>query len=253
MKYMYFSLALLVAFSCSEEPLNGSDETVDQEMVQETLEQKMIRHIEGNLAILGTEKYTYQIYSEYLNGDDSLDYIITVNRLEKALDEAVESGKQVQRAEIGYIGKYNFFFYMDGASKSITTAIPVPSSPHAPLTVSFENIRTEAYKDFMIDFRVRNSCFRRFFTVNKTIPQQTFEAKIYDYLGEENVEAYSVEFKKGSYSLAKDILILKGKIENVTLSSANDIYTVQPKITPSGELERKWFFNEQTNKSYTDK
>ena len=253
MKYIYFSLALLLVFACSDEPTDGMDETINQEVVQETLEQKMIRHVEGNLSILGTEKYTYKIFSEYLNGDDSIDYIITVNRLEKALDDAIESGKTVQRAEVGYVGNYNYFFYMDGASKTITTAIPVPSSPHAELSVSFANIRTEAYKDFMVDFRVRNSCFRRFFTVMKTIPAETFETKIFDFLGEENVEAYSIEFKEGSYSLAKDIYVYKAKIENITINSPNEVYAVQPKITPTDQLERKWFFNEQMNKYYTEK
>ena len=253
MKYMYFPLALLVVFACTEGTENGIDEALDQEIVEETLEQKMIRHLEGNLSILGTEKYVYKIFSEHLNGDDSIDYIITVNRLEKALEEAIESGKTAQRAEMGYVGNYNFFFFMDGASKTITTAIPVPSSPHAELSVSFANIRTEAYKDFMIDFRVRNSCFRRFYTVMKTIPSQTFETKIFDFLGEENVEAYSVEFKEGSYSLAKDIYVYKAKIENVTINSPNEVYTIQPIITPTDQLERKWFFNEHMNKYYTEK
>ena len=253
MKYIYFSLALLLVFACSEEQTTGTDESVDQEVVEETLEQKLVRHVEGNLSILGTEKYTYQIYSEYLNGDDSIDYIITVNRLEKALDEAIESGNTAKRAELGYMGNYNYFFYMDGASKTITTAIPVPSSPYTELSIGFANIRTEAYKDFMIDFRVRNSCFRRFYTVMKTIPAQTFETKIFDFLGEENVEAYSVSFQEGSYSLAKDIYVYKANIENITINSPNDVYKAQPKITPTDQLERKWFFNEQMNKYYTEK
>lgn len=253
MKYMYLSFVLLLVSACAEGTENGIDETLDQEIVEETLEQKMIRHIEGNLSILGTEKYTYKIFSEHLNGDDSIDYIITVNRLEKALEEAIESGKTAQRAEMGYMGNYNYFFYMDGATKTITTAIPVPSSPHAELSVSFANIRTEAYKDFMVDFRIRNSCFRRFFTVMNVIPAQTFETKIFDFLGEENVEAYSIEFKDGSYSLAKDIYVYKAKIENVTINSPNEVYAVQPKITPTDQLERKWFFNEQMNKYYTEK
>ncbi len=253
MKYMYLSFVLLLVSACAEGTENGIDETLDQEIVEETLEQKMIRHIEGNLSILGTEKYTYQIFSEHLNGDDSIDYIITVNRLEKALEEAIESGKTAQRAEMGYMGNYNYFFYMDGATKTITTAIPVPSSPHAELSVSFANIRTEAYKDFMVDFRIRNSCFRRFFTVMNVIPAQTFETKIFDFLGEENVEAYSIEFKDGSYSLAKDIYVYKAKIENVTINSPNEVYAVEPKITPTDQLERKWFFNEQMNKYYTEK
>lgn len=100
-----------MVFSCSEgnsdSTING-DETVEINDVQETLEQKIVRHIEGNLSILGTEKYSYKIFSEHLNGDDSIDYVITVNMLERALEKAIESGKVAQRAEVGYMGKYNY-------------------------------------------------------------------------------------------------------------------------------------------------
>ncbi len=255
MKYLYIISVLFLGVACSDgssEKINdGTSEGNDE--VQETLEHKMVRHIEGNLAILGTEKYSYEVFSEHLDGDDSIDYVITVNRLENALDNAIKSGNTAQRAEMGYIGKYNFIFYMDGATKDITPAIPVASSPHAELDVTFAHIRSEAYKDIMVDFRVRNSCFRRFFTVVNEIPLQTFEAKIFDYLGEENAEAYSIKFEPGSYSLAKDIYVYKADIENVTIKSMNDVYDIYPKITPTDQLDRKWFFNDHMQKYFTEK
>src|SRR5690606_10100100 len=122
-----------------------------------SIDEKIIRHIEGNLSIPRTEKYSYKIYKERLNDDDSLDYIITVNRLQKALDEAIESNNIAKRAEMGYMGNFNYFFYMDGLTKEITTAVAVPSSPYAELEVTFDHIKTEAYFDFMVDLRIRNS------------------------------------------------------------------------------------------------
>ena len=63
-----------------------------------TVEVLIVRQIEGNLSIPATEDYSYTIYSEELNGDDSLDYIVTVNRLDFALNKAIEKGNTAQRA-----------------------------------------------------------------------------------------------------------------------------------------------------------
>lgn len=253
--YLLFGLFVFL-ISCEEAPKKESDFFENIEKNQETyksIDEKIIRHIESNLSIPRTEKYTYQIYKQRLNDDDSLDYIITVNRLQKALDEAIESNNIAKRAEMGYMGNFNYFLYMDGLTKEITPAIAVPSSPYAELEVSFEHIKTEAFYDFMIDFRIRNSKFRRFYTVIDDTPRQTFEAKIFDRLGETNPEAYIVNFVPGSFSLAKDIWIYKGKLESVTVNSPNDVYSINPNITPTEELERKWFFSDAQNKYFTEK
>lgn len=256
MKYNLLFGIFIFLISCEEPPKKESDFFENIEKKQDdykSIEEKIVRHIEGNLSIPRTEKYSYKIYKERLNDDDSLDYIITVNRLQKALDEAIESNNIAKRAEMGYMGNFNYFFYMDGLTKEITPAIAVPSSPYAELEVIFDHIKTEAYFDFMIDFRIRNSKFRRFYTVIDDTPRQTFEAKIFDRLGETNPEAYIVKFVPGSFSLAKDIWIYKGILENVKVNSPNDVYAINPKITPTEELERKWFFSDTQNKYFTEK
>ena len=116
----------------------------------------------------------------------------------------------------------------------------------------FHNIKTEAYKDFTIDFRIINSKFRRFYTVINSIPRQTFETKIFDGLGDSNPEAFVIDYAQGSFTLAKDILVFKGTLENVKINSANDVYSVHPKITSTGKLDRKWYFSDAKNKYFTE-
>ena len=256
MKYNLVIGILLFCVSCKEEQKKESEffeniKTIEE--VYQSIDDKITRHIEGNLSIPGTEKYTYKVYRQNLNGDDSLDYIITVNRLQKALDEAIQSDNVAKRAEMGYMGSFNFYFYMDGLTKEISTSIAVPSSPYAELEVSFEHIKTEAYYDFIVDFRIRNSKFRRFYTIINEIPRQTFEAKIFDNLGDSNPESFVVKFAPGSYSLTKDILIYKGKMDPITIESVNDVYSIQPNISATKELERKWFFSDNQNKYFIEK
>ncbi|MEJ6583396.1 MAG: hypothetical protein QNL61_03610 [Crocinitomicaceae bacterium] len=256
MQYKLLISLFLFSISCSEPTKKESEffENIEnKEPEYKSIDEKIVRHIEGSLSIPGTEKYTYTIYKENLNSDDSLDYIITVNRLEFALQEAIISGNVAKRAEMGYMGNYNYYFYMDGLTKEISTAIAVPSGPYTELEVNFHHIKTEAYYDFTIDFRIRNSKFRRFYTVINQIPRQTFETKIFDGLGDATTEAFAVEFAPGSFSLAKDIIVYDAKMENVTINSPNEVYSINPKITATGKLNRKWFFSDPKNKYFTEK
>ena len=255
MKYVYFILTALLIAGCNDSPEEtGSDKTNGEDSVAEmTTDELIVRKIESALSIPATENYTYKVYREHLNGDDSLDYIISVNRLEKALNDAIESGQVAKRAEIGYMGNFNYFFYMDGSSKAMTTPIPVPSSPHAELRVTFDNIVTEGYKDVMVDFRIRNSCFRRFYTVVGETPRQDFEMKIYDGLGTDDREAYVMEYEPGTYSLAKDILIYKANLEAIEITDPMEVYSLDPEITKTDVLDRRWFFNGNETKYFTEK
>lgn len=255
MKYAFVIITGMILSACGTETTEDPISIINQPKPEEAVftEALMIRQIESKLEIPGTEKYRYEVYREDLNGDDSLDIIVTVNQLDKALNEAIESGEVAKRAEVGYIGNYNHFFYIDGKTKEMSPPIAVPSSPHANLSVHFDHIRSEAYKDLLIDFRIRNSCFRRFFTVVNRIPRQTFEAKIFDGLGGENPEAYVIQYDKGSYSLAKDILVYRGILESIQIKDPNEVYQLEPKITPTEKLERKWFFNDRDLKYFTEK
>lgn len=253
MKHVIFLACLIALFSCKEQSTETDNDLVKVEDVVLSDAELIKRHIESRLSIAGNEDYSISEFEEKINGDDIADKVITVNLLDRALKEAIESGNVVKRAELGYMGNFNYVFFMDGQSKEITEPIAVPSSPHAKLKVEFAHIRSEAYKDIMVDFRIRNSCFRRFYTIINDQPRQTFEMKLFDGLGTPNTEAYFVEFEPGSYSLAKDILVYNGILENMTFEDPMAVYKADPKIEETKVLDRRWFFNDHERKYFTEK
>ncbi|MBL4862962.1 MAG: hypothetical protein JKY09_08110 [Crocinitomicaceae bacterium] len=255
MKYLIFPLITFFLFSCNYTPeSDGQVLEVDKDTtVQETLEEQFIRHIESQLKMPATEKYTYKIYKENMNPDDSIDWILTVNLRERAINKAATSTQTAKRAEIGYMGNFNFFFFMDGKTKKMSPAIVVPSSPLAALAISFENITSESYKDFLCDLRITNSKIRRFYTVYNGAPLQVCESVIFDGVTSENNESYVIKYEPGSYSLAKNILVYKGKMEPIELTHSDDIYTIEPEITATDELAFKWYYHPRQMKYFMKK
>lgn len=253
MKHLIFPALFIILISCNN---TATEELIEPEVIDqaELSDEELIkRNVESRLSIKGNEDYSLTIYEGNLNGDENPDKVIAVNLLDRALKEAIESGNVVKRAELGYMGKFNYLFFMDGQTKEISEPIAVASSPHAKLSVQFANIRSEAYQDVMVDFRVRNSCFRRFYTLINNQPRQTFEMKIFDGLGTPTTEAYYAKFEPGSYSLAKDIVVYKGLLEEMTFEDPMGIYKAQPEIEQTKEFERRWFFNDHERKYFTEK
>jgi hypothetical protein len=186
-----------------------------------------------------------------LDGDDKEDAIITVNRLNFAIDEAANSANPAKRAEIGYMGNFNFFFYYDGAKDMISPPIVIASSPLLPLKISFENISSENYKDIVIDFRIRNSSFRDFFSVINHTPRRVFEFRNFDGMGTAKSECYSFQYTTGSYSAFKDIQVFKANLGAVPANA--DLNTFEPSINPTSELLYTFFYVPQEGKYMTKK
>jgi len=216
-----------------------------------TLEELVVRHVEADLEIPHDEKFTYEIHKEYLNDDSLIDAIITVNRLDFALEEARLSGNAAKKAEIGFSGRYNYVFYYDGISKKITPSISIASSPHAKLKVRFQPIINEFKNDVIIDYVIRNARFRNYYTIINNAPKLIFQWNVYDFLGEEKEVANFITYDKGSYSDAQDILIFDGKITNN--KSIEDIYNFEPKIESNEKLIHRFFYLEKEGKYFTNK
>ena len=255
MKLLYFTLSLILFVSCTEGETPIEDPIVDDkpdQNQQRTLSENL-RHIESQLKILGTEKYTYETYEAHLNEDDSLDLIITVNLLDRAKDDAIASDQTAKRASMGYMGNYNCFFFVDGASDVITSPIMVPSSPMAPLSISFENITTEAKKDMQIDFKIGDSKYRAFYTISERAPFQIGETELYKEVMSDSASAYIVKFEEGTHVLAKNIAIYKGLVKKVVTTDPDEIYSIEPEITPTDELVRRWYYSPKHMKYYLKK
>ncbi len=229
--------------SVSDEPENNVELT--------SLEDRVKRHIESSLTIPATENYTFKIYKENLDGDKKEDAIISVNRLEFAMNEAAKSKNPVKQAEIGFMGNHNYIFYYDGALDQLSPHIPIPSSPNAALQIQFENISSPSYKDVLIDFRIVNGCFRDFFTIINHAPQRIFQWKVFDGINKSKTEAYGFKYEQGKLSDSKDILVMKAKFKQN--QKENNVYAYQPKIEESKDILYRFFFYPKEGKYITMK
>lgn len=248
-KLLFITLIGFTFTNCGNEKSTETENPNDTAIIP--FEEMVVRHIEADLNIPVKEKYDYKIYKAHLDNDSIIDAIITVNRLEFALEEARLSGNSAKRAEIGFTGHYNYFFYFDGGLNKISPSIHVPSSPHAKLKVNFMNLSSDLKKDITIDYTIKNSLFRNYYFVFNHTPKQVFQWKIYDYLGEINEEANYIEYEKGSYSTVKDILIYEGGIKNS--KNIEDIYNFNPILENKGKLLHRFFYLEKEGKYFTNK
>lgn len=248
-----FSIILGVTLSCGEQPEEIS--TVKKPEVVEEATEKMSpeRYVEHSLRIRKNEKSTINKYYAECNGDDSTDLILTVNLLERAMNDAIAKGNVAKNAETGYMGHYNYLIFRDGLTKQYSPPIIIPSSAMSPASVSFENVQSDFYKDILVDFKVTNGGFREYYTIVNSIPRIVLQLPIYTELGTDTVKAYSISYEPGSHSLAKDIVVYKGKIANKTFTVPDEVYGYYPAITPTKEIERRWFFNPGKFKYFTNK
>ena len=255
-KFLY-GIALVIIFtSCSQSDKSTDSHVNDIETIPQTIQKGTVesiakQYINAQLTIPSSEKYELEIYKEQLNNDNNLDAIVTVNRLEFALNEAASSSKTAKMAEIGFMGNYNYLFFYDGKSKQITSQILVASSPYSPLKINFENITSPHYKDVLVDFRVLNASFRDFYTINNLSLIKIFEWKNFDGLGGGKTEAFHFEYDKGTLSNRKDILVKKATYTQP--KNIKDIYTFEPTLIYSNELAFRFFYHPETDKYMTRK
>lgn len=252
MKEIRLILFLLVLVSCSDQPEKESSQPIkDEKPVAEDLESRAKRHVESQLGMDGTEKYTLRIYKENLDGDQKPDAIITVNRLEFAKNEAARSNNTVKQAELGFMGNFNYIFYYDGGLDKISPSIPVPSSPNAQLEIKFEHIASEKYMDILVDYRVLNACFRNYYSVIEHSPRHVFQWKVFDGLNKPEKEAYHFEYGEGTLGPQKDIIVLKAKM--IDPGKVADVYSFQPELTPTKEEVYRFFYYPKEGKYMSKK
>ena len=252
MKNWLALLMILFLTSCSE--VENTDTVVTNEVEtdeNESLESRAKRHVEASLTIPVNEKYSLKIYCANLDGDDREDAIITVNRYDFAIEEALKFNNTAKRAEVGYMGNYNYIFYYDGALNKISPPQVISSTPQAELTVKFDNITSQVYQDILIDYRIRNSSYKAIYSIRNHTPKRIFHWKNFDGLGTEQKEAYVLKFGEGTAGIQKDIYILKADFDNP--ESAEDLFTYSPDLRPTKEVLHHFFFVSSTDMYMTKK
>lgn len=244
MKYLFFlSVFAGIIVSCSEstKDKNAEQSTDDTDSTNVTFEERVKLHVQSQLQIPGSENYELKIYKEQLTEDGIEDAIITVNRLEFAMETAKKQKSVSKSAELDFWGEYNIIFYYDSELDKITPPLNFSSTPYRSLKVSFEHISSEFYKDPIIDYPLRNSEFRIFLPIINHAPKQVFQWKVFDGWGTDNLEAYCFSYEKGSYSAFKDIIISKASMKNI--QPGDNYNKITPEITCGGEEMYRFFLN----------
>jgi hypothetical protein len=250
-KYLYLLLPLLI-WSCQEEQTQEpTTETVQGPPTKgkQSLTNYADRMVRAKLGIQANEKFELKIYRAQLDADGIEDAVITVNRLDFAMKEAMASANPAKRAELGFMGNFNYFFFFDGKLDMLSPPIAIPSSPLLPLHVSFENISSSNYKDILIDFRIRNASYKDFYTVSNHTPRRIFQYKNFDGLGTTITEAYHFEYGAGSYGPQKNIFVMEAKLE--ALPNGADKNTFMPQLKPLEKIKYTFFYLESEAKYAT--
>ncbi|TSJ48130.1 hypothetical protein [Fluviicola chungangensis] len=236
---------LFIASSCGEENTSDSNTTTEatNQKSNESFDARAKREIMASLAIPVNEKFSMRIYKEYINADTIQDAIITINRLEYAMDEAIKNNRQAKAAEIGFTGNYNYLFYYDGALDRISNPIFAPSSPGRELDIEFKSLVAPTRKDLIVGYRIRNSGWKSYFSVfNDHDMMMVFQWKWFDFAGEDHPEAFVHEFEENPNQIPMDIAIYSSEIDSYT-KNIGDIYTYVPSITKKKELKFKFFLD----------
>lgn len=254
-KLIFLFLPLFFLASCgnnddSEETAENTDNETETDTKESDTEffNRAKREVMAKLKIPGNEDFKMQVYREEINSDTILDAIITVNRLEYAMEQAVKIGKQAKMAQIGFMGNYNYFLYYDGATGQFSVPIPVPSTPGRPLDVSFEHILSPVRNDVIIEYRVLNSGYKSYFSVfNERDLLLVFQWKYFENAGDDNPTALVHKIVEQPNSVYKDIYIINSEIDNYN-KNIGDIYQYTPSITKEKEVLYKFTFDPRFTK-----
>lgn len=241
---------LLMTTSCGDETTTDAVENPENttEKSNESLDARARREIMASLAIPVNEKFSMKIYKEYINADTIEDAIITINRMEYAMDEAIKNKREAKAAEMGFTGNYNYFFYYDGALDRISNPIFAPSSPGRELDIEFKSIIAPTRKDVIVGYRIRNSGWKSYFSVfNDHDMMMVFQWKSFDYAGEDQPEAFVHAYEENPNQVPMDIAIYSSEIDSYT-KNIGDMYTYIPSITKKKELRFKFFLDPVANK-----
>ena len=240
-RILAFTCWCIVIVSCNNKGATTDNPPKNtKENVKGDLNSRAARHVEAQLKIDGTEHYTMSIFKSQLDGDGKEDAIITVNRYDFAINTAKQSPNAAKLAEIGYVGNYNYIFFYDGGLDMISPAIAVPSSPYLPLTIEFEPITSSEYSDILVTYRIRNSAYKAFFTVENHTPARYFEWPLFNDLGATNQEAFAFSFISTAMNPRKNIQIFNASITLADTVSNYNLAT--PAIIRGNKLLHEFFY-----------
>ncbi|MCR9174075.1 MAG: hypothetical protein NXI10_16355 [bacterium] len=252
MKYWLIFTGLIFLAACSSENNDEVSEKPASDKVDEPtdLRTKIDVKIKSQLKITAADKFDSTWYKRDLNGDGQDDYLITINQLDRALNEAIAEQKVEKMKEVGYMGYFNHFFFVDGITEHVSDGIVVPSSPMFPLKVTFEKVLGTDQMDFYVDYRVRNMQRRKFYTISQSNPREVCQAVIFDRFGTENSVAYDIRIEEGTLNSYNDIVEYQAQLEDMIVPNLDSTYYYSPKIIPTEKEVRRWHYSPSARKYF---
>lgn len=252
MKYWLILTGFIFLAACSSEEseIDESNSAPDAEIAKGDLKTRAATHIKGQLKLTAIDKFDTTWYSKDITGDGLVDHIITVNLMDRAINEATAGGKLEKMQEMGFMGYYNHFFMVDGATEEISNSVVVASSPGFKLDVNFENILTSNRSDFYVDYRVRNMQRRKFFSIVDGKIKEVCQAIIFDGLGTSTTVAYDVRIEKGLINDFNDIVEYEAELEDIIIPNIDSTYAYRPEIKSTNQVIRRWHYSPNKGKYF---
>jgi hypothetical protein len=253
-RYLFtFSIAWIL-FGCEtkEAPVNEMKADASVFVYSPEYEHWIKRQVEAKLQIPATEVYDLQIHTALLDRDTLQDAVILVNRKEYAYKVASSDGNTRFEELVGFTGPYNHVFTHIGGAKEIKQAPPVGSSADFPLTVFFETISTPSQTDFFVEYRIRSSINRNYYTIDDGRVVLTFSCPLYDFEDSQNPKIYDIRHLESEVRLSKDIGLYYAKVKDYLPDSINDFNQYYPKeIIPTEDLFVFFIFDKKSKKYVT--
>lgn len=245
-----FLFSALLIFGCTSEVKDEVEvQTKSNELTEEEL---MIRQVENSLGITAAEKYDIQIEYKYINADTLQDALILVNRAEHAFQRAKNNDTERFFENTGYTAPHNHIFVKLGGVKKLLSTVAIGSNVKYPLEATFLELTSKAHQDFYVDYRIRNSMQRDYFTVRRNNIYKTFSCPVFDSVGVENPRVYDIQHRESSVRIAKDIALYHGEFEDYEPSEIEDVNNYTPKgIIGTDKLFVYFIFDDRTMKYKT--
>lgn len=244
-----FTLLSLI-LGCSSEESKGDDEVVEKIALSE--EEQIIRQVENKLGISAAEEYDIQILYKHINPDTLQDALILVNRKAHAFQRAKNNNTERFFEKTGYTAPHNHVFVKLGGVNNIISTMPVGSNVKYPLKAEFIELTSKAHQDFYVDYRIRNSLQRNYYTVRNNNLFMTFSCPIFDSIGSNSPTVYDIKHPISSVRIAKDIALYHGKIVGYNPTEIEDVNYFEPKeIEGTNELYVYFIFDDKSMKYKT--
>jgi hypothetical protein len=251
-KFIIFYLLLTISLvACDSTEQSKIDAAIsDDQLLESDFESWVRRQVEAKLQIPATENYTLSIHREYIDHDTLIDAVILLNRREFARQRAMADNDTTFEAMVGFTGPYNHVFTHVGGAKSIHQAPPVGSSADYPLTVFFEKISNPAQLDFYVEYRVRTSVNRNYYTIYNGKVQLIFSCPLYDFMDPENPVIYKIKHLESEVRLSKDIALYASRIPGYDPSKIADFYSYYPETVEDSDDLYVYFIFDQKSRKY---